>query len=909
MVSPQQKSAIELVKTNSEYESYFFRRLKDWRLFDALSDAGLFKASRVPDPVETKEGMYTVPFWSPLDYFETLSKLPSSEIGSSIHLKILDVIHDVTSTLAGRHPSNFRTWWFFGKIISNLPVEVISDRDISLVDFWLDCSFDSSLLGDEIGSKLLPKLLKSEKNECSKVEILLLAVFKLVKHSSSKEKEEKYIFRINDYWMEQLIEINGVEAGKKYGKALVPIFENKVLEVLSKHSDEKESYAYIWRPAIENHHQNVHKGSLQQSIDIYRDICLGYVETNGESSRELFQKALASPSLLIQRVALHVISLNYDNLGPLFWEYLCIDRFYENNLHHELYALVSSNFSKFTSTQKNLVLKIIKELEFETKNAEKEESLTKHLRLTWLSAIKNKGLDEADTLAEEYSKNSSVSSHPDFLSYVESGWGPVTPIQSDRLLEMGAAKVKQHLTEFKESSTWRDGSYQGVQEALQTAVESNPEKMTELAENLSQVPKRYWHSIMYGFSHAWRQKRPFEWVKVIGPIPAILSDESFWKSENSTEEFAPDYFVNSVCDLIEQGTKDTKWTLPESLAGNVRQILDIIFTRQKSVSFEGVESPMSRAINAPLGKYFAAFFNFSLWRRHSLGSDEAWKEVEPQYNSFLPQQNGSCLEFSTLLGNHLSGLFYLSANWVTNNINRIFPMEFPDNWRCAMDGLCYGGVSYKPLFELILGNISEAVLNRGEQFKEIDHLYDLIAVGYLNEIEGLDEGSTLGRLVRKKDFKALKRIIWFFWRGDFKPEQIGRVMEFWKACDSILSPDSTEEKALLGKLSLLTERVQNLTGETLDLVRRAARFSDESGNSGFLVENLAKLVTPYPEAVGGIFRDCLVPFRPTYPEEKIRRIVEVIYAKGYKELGNAICNGYKSDFLKQEFDRHNPPSA
>ena len=56
---------------------------------------------------------------------------------------------------------NWRTWWSLATVLSQLPLDVLTDQDVDMIRSWLAGRFESNMVGQELGEKLLPRLLDS----------------------------------------------------------------------------------------------------------------------------------------------------------------------------------------------------------------------------------------------------------------------------------------------------------------------------------------------------------------------------------------------------------------------------------------------------------------------------------------------------------------------------------------------------------------------------------------------------------------------------------------------------------------------------------------------------------------------------------------------------------------------------
>lgn len=154
------EAAFRLVKKRPDLGSYFVNSLKDVVWFSDLDGAGFFNVEHSPEVkvVETERGIgYQAEGWPALQYLEQIAVLSQGEQAN----RMADIVRTISSDAQQRGLDNWRTWWSLATILSQLPLEVITDQDVDMVRSWLTSRFDSNMVGQELGKKLLPRLLES----------------------------------------------------------------------------------------------------------------------------------------------------------------------------------------------------------------------------------------------------------------------------------------------------------------------------------------------------------------------------------------------------------------------------------------------------------------------------------------------------------------------------------------------------------------------------------------------------------------------------------------------------------------------------------------------------------------------------------------------------------------------------
>jgi len=154
------EAALRLVGKRPELASYFVNSLKDAVWFSDLDGAGFFNVEHSPGVkvVEGEHGTtYQAEGWPALRYLEQIAASAQGDQAS----RIAAIVRAISSDAQQRGLDNWRTWWSLATILSQLPLEVMTDQDIEMVRSWLVGRFESNMVGQELGERLLPRLLES----------------------------------------------------------------------------------------------------------------------------------------------------------------------------------------------------------------------------------------------------------------------------------------------------------------------------------------------------------------------------------------------------------------------------------------------------------------------------------------------------------------------------------------------------------------------------------------------------------------------------------------------------------------------------------------------------------------------------------------------------------------------------
>lgn len=175
-------AALRLVGKRPELASYFVNSLKDAVWFNDLDGAGYFNAEHSPQVkvVESERGtMYQAEGWPALRYLEQIA----ASVNGDQAIRVAGIVRAISLDAQRRGLDNWRTWWSLATVLSQLPLDVLTDIDFEMIRAWLEGRFESNMVGQELGEKLLPRLLDSSEQGNWHRAMLLVDVLSMIRRT------------------------------------------------------------------------------------------------------------------------------------------------------------------------------------------------------------------------------------------------------------------------------------------------------------------------------------------------------------------------------------------------------------------------------------------------------------------------------------------------------------------------------------------------------------------------------------------------------------------------------------------------------------------------------------------------------------------------------------------------------
>lgn len=200
----------------------FLNTVNEIKWFYPFKILGFFNPKMIPMPQESEKGMFSIPEWNILTYLEKISN--NTSIGEDIIFEIINIFENTTNyhinnknLVEGynfKTTDNYRTWWFFIKVLANIPNRYITLKILKYLEVWLASTFDTTLQTSEITNKIIPKFLNDDSTEedIAKFEFVFELLIRFKERSIPEEygkllgNNKEYEFQLDFYWLKELFE-------------------------------------------------------------------------------------------------------------------------------------------------------------------------------------------------------------------------------------------------------------------------------------------------------------------------------------------------------------------------------------------------------------------------------------------------------------------------------------------------------------------------------------------------------------------------------------------------------------------------------------------------------------------------------------------------------------------------------
>ncbi|MHB1290953.1 MAG: hypothetical protein ACYCY5_02005 [Sulfuricella sp.] len=914
---------LERVRANPELRALFFRKVKGLKWFDALEEAGYFSCQSIPVPTPAKqEGYVNIPRLEIGEYLVKTAPELTGEEGSKYAPRFLEIISNMTVDAKERGFWNYHAWWQFAEVVSTIPSQFVSAEFINIVDYWLDDEFETGLVAEEVGTKWLAKLLDEENDHALGLAVKLLEILyklRFVEQEIGGRKTRNALLRFDHYHADRITKKVACLAGRQLGRQAISIFHSKLEEMLNALGN--DTWSAVWQPAIEEHDQNKYRDNPENLfVEGYRECLKGYLENHPEEACKYVAEMIDSPFQTVQRLAIYCITDRF-LICREHAERLIDQRFLHSNYRHEFWHFIHRNYVRFEQVQKDNILGLIKNKTRNDENGVLLEGATAYEQATWLAAIKDLGEKESNLYKEAVSIAKTEPDHPDFSSYMSSGFrGKESPYSVDELSSLSIEEIVHTLASYEGGGGWREPGIEGLANTVKQLMKASPSDYYAYLAKFAHLDLAYVYAVIEAYSELWTGKANLPWDDIwrylLGFCSAVVKEKRFWDEENSRKRdtFVANryWIVGAIGRLLEAGAKSDEHAFHEKYHDEVESLITFLLENEKGEKFDEKSDAVSIAINSSRGHCIEALINLTLRscrlsdRANNKDHSGTWARFQHYYDAELKRADVGEYEFSTLVTNYLPNFLYMSKDWVLANLDKIFDQTNYLKWLCAMQGYSYIGTVYQEIYKHLSehGDLLKVLDDKNIKNRVEESAIQQIVVAHLNGFESFTEGNSLiSVLINRKDFEELRQLIWFVWtlRKENDNKLRDMVYELWPLLMGVVDFSTREGRKLASNLCHWATFVDYLDEERETLLLAIAPYADESHNSHDLLKSIASLSNKQPFEANKIWLMILKGSAPDYPEEAIRQILTNLVAQGGE--GKRLARETVSEYLKRGVER------
>jgi hypothetical protein len=786
MPTPEQvDQAMAAMKKLGANYIYFFEKndSPDW--IEPLAAKGFFKHPE--PPIDRDDGMRSFPVWPESQYLARMASKAPEQVTQTllampttpnifIHGDIVDAARAMPGAQASQLSASERKWM---RTQGQL--------------FWL--------LPQRYADLVVHLAQEGQADEAYELARSLLEVLPDPRWADASDEDKRFMPKEPLARMQQW---DYQEAVKKLAPALQAVDPMRTLKLFGgllqdamrlaepPNDEDQSDNSYIWRPAVEDHAQNVPEHSIRDVlVAATRDSALATVAGAHATTQAVVAYLEAQQRSIFRRIALHVLAEHGEAAKDLALSWVADwDSLDDHRVRHEFARLASAYFKDVKEEGKRALLE-----HFRTPPAmdnfrrnfaslygreptEEEVHLAQEgMELKKLTVLKDGLPAEWKARYEELVARHGTPEHPDFSAYSSSGWvGPTSPKTIEELSSMEIPELLEYLRSWKPpSGEMFADTYEGLGRQLAGAVGADPAKFALHALAFAELEPTYARSLVDGLDRALSANKTFDWPPVLDlarslvikpPTQHETDDPGGWADRDPGWRWAR----GSVAHLLGEGFQRTTGEIPIDHRELAWQILEPLTSdpepdAEHEERFGGTNmDPLTLSINTNRGKAMHAAIRYGLWvRRHDeadhperVGAGfDAIPELRKVLDAHLDPDRDPSQAIRAVYGERLPWLILLDGKWVSANLDRLFPTD--------------------PKLALLRASVWETYLVNAPY----DSVFDILEGEYhraVSEIRELTELTDHRRFVDPAG-KLAEHLITLYWRGRVTWDSHGGILQ------------------------------------------------------------------------------------------------------------------------------------
>lgn len=961
-----QSEVINLIKNDISIQNYFFHKLSNTktpeRWFDELKKTNFYNSVYHPHAIRIKENnrtSYRSDYWPILGYFENLSRknfeLKNLEISTFFKKFISEVNSKQKAQSKEISFRNFRTDISLIDIMAFIPPEHLDTKVLENL---------SDLLGNATGGSeitlinhLIPNILQYGTQELIKELMNQVLSYRMTESDKIWGEGKEYRFNsiLTDYWLNKIIKSKRITLIENYSELIYEICLNKIKEIIE---IDKSQFVWFKLDYIGDDHISEHNLSTEYHdiiSDLFRDaIKTLNLERKHEVIKEMFELADNQNHEYFDKIAIYLISLNYEDLRTLFWErYKAKESIlYYAELKREIYELIAKNAATLSNDELDIVITWIEAInedyfteESKKRGSEWLQQMIAYKKLEWYEhALAKSNFPEIKEKVFEL-KNLCDWERKDILpghwkGETKGGFISHSSPEDAKLNEKSIEEVADYLIHYGEvfHPDHVKSSSEGLARELKEDVRQRPLEYSQNIEAFTSIKVLYyWEYLYWGFREAIQDGKQIEWESLLKFGLEKIQEPSFFDTlheKNNTNSYKQS-FLRFFVDTIEEGFRSKEKELSLDSLNLVSDTL-LFLLEQNPYKDEPIEHRRLNHIsqeNIPVisnneyyntipGKIYRALV-IAIWRIEKEIQNKKYNE-ENKLFKWLKNQIDKGIDsevFYYALGVGYRGYWYYQKQWCLDNKENIFPSGQPQKLLSVFSGFLE---NVPNVFEDIFQYFHE----QGIWDLAIQHIKDfndwpkeslchqiLLGSIYVNGKENT-EFPLIKKLLNTGDPLVLEKSAWMTWKylNDGATEANKIVVPVWQTINNnIKNFEKKEKNRIIGYFGYLAKEVNGWSDEIKKCILETIELLDEDYDTYHLLDAFEKHFDLSPKFVIEVFERLTkrkIFFR--YQHENVNSLVERIYNFNdgeYKDKANFICNFYGENglyFLKEIWERHNP---
>jgi hypothetical protein len=676
--------AVALIKKGRTNRIYFFDKLEDPSWIAPLKARGFF--SQPPDPVDADRGVM-FPLWPEGEYLARMASVQPDLVAD-----VLEGIPETENVVVRRDVMRAAASLDRERAVS------ISVRERS----WIRNHSNLPVDYPEAAARLALHLADVGAAEDA---VFLLRELLEVIPTGKAGSRGAYAVRLEQWTYGHIAAETFPLLADKVGLAAVVLLADLLQGALDldPHATRPIDLSDIWRPAVEDHEQNVEVDFRDSLISVTRDTALGWVGDDCERLRDVVSELTRREWTVFRRLALHILQQGIDVALPeAVAAALDPGNFFDEHALHEYMELTRRIFALLTEAQRAVWFELLdqgpewparcpEERAKEGRMSEEEyERFVKIWRRDRMQVIEgqlpSERAEELQRLIGEFGRNE----HPTFHSYHRSWVGPTSPLSEAEFAAMAPKDAIEFVRGWEPTGDWASPTPEGLGRVLTGQVTADPAEFSALAAAgaLDGLDPTYAGAVIRGLDGAVRADRGDEisWDGALSVVELAVRAPDVARAAGGTRDdhdWDPDWRSSrrDAAGILEQAM--SRRVLPIEFADRVWDALDVLSwdpdpTPEHEERYGGSNmDPLMLSINTVRGQAMHAVIQYATWRKleHEDLDLGSLPDVASNLEAHLDPARDPSETTRAAFGARLGLLDWVDPQWLNDRLSLLFPSD------------------------------------------------------------------------------------------------------------------------------------------------------------------------------------------------------------------------------------------
>lgn len=688
MVDPGKvERAIAVIKNGRQQRRYFFNKLDDPEWIEPLREKGFFL--RPPDPIE-RDGGFAYPDWPEASYLARMAALDPGAVGP--------VVAALPAT------ENVRVRADILRAAAHLDRDTavrVSRRERA----WIETR--SRLVLDHPGAAAELIIHLAELGATQEALALMAAVLAVLPTGHANAARPRSAVRLDEWTYGELSRQLISRLSGLLGTAALSLAADLLQTEIEQDGlgQRPIDYSEMWRPAIEDHAQNIVGGFRAYLIDALRDAAMNWIGSDPERLRAVIDEMVRREWIVFRRIALHLLAGKVD-VAPDEAIAASLDgaNYFEPRVIHEWSDLSNRVFPLLTAEQRQAWFASLDEgpswpprdrAERQHTEPDVSEDLYQQMLRGWrrdrLTAVEDHlSADERAELAALV-EELGPSEHPVFTFSVSSWVGPTSPLDEAELREMSPTEIGAFVRTWAPTNAPMNATADGLGRALTTRVTADPAGFSVLGRTgeLDQFDPTYVRSVLRGLEEAVRADRgaDIDWDGALHLVELAVHAPELSRGDQEPDDYGRDtgwgWCRRDAASLLGRALSQDE--MPPELGSRIWSALEeISWDPDPLPAYEqryggSNMDPLTLSLNTTRGQAMHAVVQYATWRKRLEGNAPfdltSLPLVSENLEAHLDPQREPSESTRGVFGSRLAELDWLDPEWLRNHLDAIFPQS------------------------------------------------------------------------------------------------------------------------------------------------------------------------------------------------------------------------------------------